>query len=110
LTNASAVGGSQQSAVTRKPYGLAGPKTIDIEVSHLWQRVIATAVRVAGKVIQLSQLPKHGDIDRGPESQLELPKIGDLVTDEELANSAGGKRRWSHNVIVPIESAYEPEL
>jgi hypothetical protein len=46
---------------------------------------------IDGKVIQLSQLPKHGDIDRGPESQLELPKIGDLVTDEELANSAGGK-------------------
>jgi hypothetical protein len=46
---------------------------------------------IDGKVIQLSQLSKHGDVDRGTESQLELPKIGDLVADEELADSAGGK-------------------
>jgi hypothetical protein len=104
------LGGIQQSAVSRKPDRLARPEAVGIEVSEFAERIVSAAMRVAGKVIQLPQLPEHGDVDRCAESLLEFEKIRDLAAYEELADSAGRESGWSHNVIVPTESASSSEL
>jgi hypothetical protein len=42
--------------------------------------VIATAMRIAGQIVQRAEFPKNGDIGCGAERLFQFGKIGDLVS------------------------------
>jgi len=70
----------QQRAVTRKPDSLMRPEPLIIKANDLGQCVIATAMRIAGQIVQRAEFPKNGDIGCGAERLFQFGKIGDLVS------------------------------
>ena len=72
-----------------------------VEAGDFTQRIVASAMRVAGEVIQRLELAEDGDIDAGTEGLLQLVESGDLVAQQQRAQFIGAKGDRPHNVIVP---------
>ena len=96
-------GGSQQRAVAGKADRMVEPQAVVIEGDDLAEGVIATAIRVAGEVVEGLKLTEDGDIDAGSEGALEFVQGCDLVLAEMPPQRGRGKGSRSHNVIVPSE-------
>jgi hypothetical protein len=92
--------GGQQGAVAGEPDAFVRPQSVIVEVSDFGESVGAAAMGVAGEVIEVLQLAKHGQISLCAEGAFQLGQIGDLVTAKMLAQDGGIEGSGSHNVIV----------
>ena len=98
------LGGGEQRAVTGEPHSLLRPKSIGGEAGDLTQRVVASAMGIAGEIVELFEFSEDGQVDLGTERALEFIEGGHLVLEQVLTQDIGVKEGWSHNVIVPTKS------
>src|SRR5580698_3964121 len=102
--------GGDQSAVTGKPNRIVGPQAGVVEAGRLTEGIVAAAMGIAGKVIQNLEFAKDGEVGARAEGAFEFGQGRNFVAQQVLAQSLGIEGEWSHNVIVPIERAFQSEL
>ena len=61
-------------------------------------------------VVEGLEFAKDGEVRGGAESVFEFGQGSDLVAEQVLAEGLGIEGRWSHNVIVPTDCAFQSEL
>src|SRR5437667_11691848 len=62
----------KQRTVTGEPHRLVRPEATIVEMSDFLERVIASAVRVSGPVIQQLEFSEHGDVNVSSQNPLRL--------------------------------------
>jgi len=102
--------GGDERAVPGKPDCLMGPQTVVVEAGRFTEGVVATAMSVAGKVVERLELAKDGKVNGGAENVFEFRQSSDFVAQQVLAKDSGVKGEGSHNVIVPIKLTVHSEL
>jgi hypothetical protein len=65
---------------------------------------------IAGQIVELLELAKHGEGGGCAEGCFEFWKVCDLVAQQMLAKGIGIEGGWSHNVIVPTTNRSQSEL
>ena len=94
-------GGGEQRAVTREPHSLMRPQSISVEVGDLTQRVVTSAMGIAGERVELLQFSEDCQVHGGTESTLEFVEGGHFGSEQVLTQDVGVEQDWSHNVRVP---------
>jgi hypothetical protein len=84
--------GGDESAVARKPDCIVGPQAGVVETGGFAESIVATAMSIAGQVIQELEFAKDGEVGTGAESGFELGQSGDSVAQEVLAEGVGVER------------------
>src|ERR1700731_445128 len=102
--------GGQQGAGAGEPRRLAGPQTIGSEAGDLTKSVVTAAMRVAGQVVELFELPENGEVDVRAKGTFQIGQGCDFVTEQQLSQRVGRKRERSHNVIVSTERPSQSRL
>jgi hypothetical protein len=102
--------GGNESAVAGEPNRLVRPQAVVIEAGSFAEGIVATAMSIAGQVVQELEFAKDGEVGTGAESDLQLGQCGDFVTQEMLADGLGVERGWTHNDIVPTARVLKSEL
>ena len=102
--------GGHERAVTRKPDGLMGPQAGVVEAGGFTQSIVASAMRIAGEVVEEFEFAKDGEVGISAEGLLEFGQGGDFVPLEVFAKDLGIEEEGSHNIIVPIAQAFQSEL
>jgi len=77
--------GGDQSAIAGKPNVIVGPQACVVEAGSFEEGIVATAMRIAGKVIQELELAKNGQVGASAESAFELGQGCDFVAEQVLA-------------------------
>src|ERR1039457_2422209 len=78
------------------------PQPFVIETSDFAERIVSTAMGVAGDVIQRLEFAEDGHVDRGAEGLFQFIESGDLATQQQRMQFIGAEGEGSHNVIVPV--------
>jgi len=102
--------GGNESTVAGEPDGIVRPQAGVVEAGSFAEGIVATAMSIAGQVVQELEFAKDGEVGTGAESGLQLWQSGDFVTQEMLADGLGVEREWTHNDIVPTARAFHSEL
>src|ERR1039457_2527130 len=79
------------------------PQPFVIETSDFAERIVSTAMGVAGDVIQRLEFAEDGHIDCGAEGLFQFIEGGDLATQQQRTQFIGAEGERSHNVIVPAK-------
>src|SRR5438067_7007397 len=95
--------GQKKRTVTGKPHRLVRPETTLVEMSDFIQRVIASAVSVAGSVIEQLKFSEYRDVHVGIQNTFQIRQGRNFVATQMLPQDLGVKNRWAHNVRVPIK-------
>ena len=85
--------GGDEGAITGKPNCIVEPKAEVVEAGGFAERIVTTAMGIAGEVIQELELSKDGEVGAGTESRFEFGQSSDFVAQEMLAESLGGQKR-----------------
>src|SRR5437588_12603120 len=72
-------GGGEQRAVTREPNSLMRPQSISVEAGDLTQRVVTSAMGIAGERVELLQASEDRQVHGRTESTLEIREGGQLA-------------------------------
>ena len=102
--------GGHQRAVTRKPDGIMRPQASIIEAGNFPERIVPSAMSIAGQVVERLEFSKDGEIGGGAEDLLEFWQGSDSVPQEVLAEELGVEEEEAHNVRVPTVSTFQSEL
>ena len=86
------------------------PQTRVVEAGSFAEGIVATAMRIAGQVIEELEFAKDGEAGVSAESVFEFGQGCDFVAEQVLAEGLRIEGDWAHNVIVPTEEASQPEL
>ena len=97
-------GGGEQRAMTREPDSLMRPQSISVEAGDLTQRVVTSAMGIAGERVELLQFSEDRQVHGGAKSTLEFIEGGHLGLEQVFTQYVGVEEGWSHNVIVPTIS------
>lgn len=97
-------GGGEQRAVTREPNSLMRPQSISVEAGDLTQRVVTSAMGIAGERVELLQFSEDRQVHGSTESTLEFLEGGHFASEQVLTQDVGVEEGWSHNVRVPTIS------
>jgi hypothetical protein len=95
-------GGGEQRAVTREPDSLMRLQPIGVEAGDLTQRVVTSAMGIAGEIVELFQFSEDGQVHLGCERALEFVEGGLFGLEQVLTQDVTATEGWSHNVMVPI--------
>ena len=63
----------------RKPDRFMRPQPIGVEAGNLAERLVTSAMRIAGEIVELLQLSEHGHADRGPRVCLSSSRVALFV-------------------------------
>ena len=102
--------GGDERAVAGEPDRIMRPETGVVEVSGFPKSVVATAMSIAGEVVEEFEFAKDGEIGSGAEGLLEVGECGDLVLQQVLAEDVRVEGEGAHNVIVPNTVTFHSEL
>jgi len=97
-------GGSEQRAMTREPDSLMRPQSISVEAGDLAQRVVTSAMGIAGERVELLQFSEDRQVHGGAKNTLEFIEGSHLGLEQVFTQYVGVKEGWSHNVRVPTIS------
>jgi hypothetical protein len=95
--------GGHQGAETGEPHLTERPQPEGVEAGAVVERVEPATMRVAGPVLQLSQLAEHRCIRGGSERLLQLVQGGDLSLSQKASQVLGVVAHRSHyESITPL--------
>src|SRR5207247_5004233 len=77
----------KQGTVTGEPHRLVRPETTIVEMSDFIQRVIASAMRVAGSVIEQLEFSEYRDVHVGIQNTFAILKGRNFVVKTMLAQA-----------------------
>jgi hypothetical protein len=72
-------GGGQQRAVTREPDPLMRPQSIGVEAGDLTQRVVTSAMGIAGERVELLEFSEDSQVDWVPRARLSSSRVAILA-------------------------------
>ncbi len=71
--------GGDERAMTREPDRIMGPQAGIVKTGGLPERIVASTMRITGKVVEELEFAKDGEIGAGTESRFEFGQGSDFV-------------------------------
>src|SRR5215831_20004746 len=104
------LGGRGIIAKTGEPDSVVRPEAGVVKTGDLAEGIVATAMRIAGEVIEKFEFAEYGEAGAAAENLFEFRQGGDPVAEQVLAQQLRVKGDGSHNVIVPTRRPSQSEL
>jgi len=96
--------GGKQSTMAREPDVLKRPKPLLVKTNNRGKRIEASAVGIAGKIVEFSKLSEDCQVGIGSEGLVELRKSSNLMFTKMVLDGGRVERKRSHYVRVRTQA------